>query len=336
MRRRSNTNEESQDYDSFLDIVANIVGILVILVVVVTARARQVPEMSISAGPSRAEEIKLALRESTSLEADVKSMDGALQHLEQELENRVTERNYMATLVAAAEDQIAREREQLDGQDQEEYDLRNQLAMETAQLERTRQTLDSAANSPTSVIQLESYPTPLGKTVFGKEVHFRLLEGRIAYVPVEELIEEVKGDGRARLWKLDGELTEVTETAGPIDGFRIRYTMERVEIPVEQRIKTGRTGHIVQLKSFELVPVGRQLGEPVERAYQPGSRFQRTLAELDKQRTTVTLWVYPDSFASFRMLKKFLFEQGYATAARPLVPGVLIGGSPRGTRSSAE
>ena len=335
MRRRSKDHDESPDHDSFLDIVANIVGILVILVVVVTARASQVPTVSIAA-PPQADEIQTARRTVRSLKDSVYRSDNALKHLDRELEARRTERNYMATLIAAAEDQVAQQREQLGGHDQEEFDLRNSLAMNKAQLDRIRETLSAALETPKNVVRLENYPTPLGKTVFGKEVHFRLLRGRIAYVPVEELVEEVKGEGRARVWKLDGDLTEVTETVGPINGFRMRYTMERAEIPVAQRIETGRTGFVIRLKKFELIPVDSRVGEPVEVAIQPGSRFQTTLAGVDKERTTVTLWVYPDSFVLFRQLKKSLFQQGFATAARPLTFGVLIGGSPRGTRSSAE
>jgi hypothetical protein len=45
---------------------------------------------------------------------------------------------------------------------------------------------------------------------------------------------------------------------------------------------------------------------------------------------------YPESFGDFRTLKKALFDLGYTTAARPLPPGILIGGSPNGSRSAAQ
>lgn len=336
MRRRKQDHEETADHDSFLDIVANIVGILVILVVVVTARARQVPVASIAAPPAANNELAAARREADSLKDAVYQSDQSLKLLDKELEARRTERDYMATLLAAAEAQAAGDREQLDGQQQVDNELRNELAKNSAQLDRVRDSLAAIESAPKNVVQLENYPTPIGKTVYGKEIHFRLIGGRIAYVPIDELVEEVKAEGRARVWKLDGNQSEVTETVGPIDGFRMRYTMERVEIPVEQRIQTGRTGHIVRLKKFELVPVGSQLGETVEEAMQPGSHFQTTLSGVDRERTTVTLWVYPNCFELFRYLKKSLFEQGFAAAARPLAFGVPIGGSPNGSRSSAQ
>ena len=52
--------------------------------------------------------------------------------------------------------------------------------------------------------------------------------------------------------------------------------------------------------------------------------------------TTITLWVYPDSFDLYRQLKEELHNLGFATAGRPLPEGVLIGGSSDGTRSSAQ
>jgi hypothetical protein len=60
------------------------------------------------------------------------------------------------------------------------------------------------------------------------------------------------------------------------------------------------------------------------------------LSQFEPNRTTVTVWVYPDSFNEFRQLKADLFQRGYATAGRPMPEGHPIGGSPDGSRSAAE
>ena len=52
--------------------------------------------------------------------------------------------------------------------------------------------------------------------------------------------------------------------------------------------------------------------------------------------TTITVWVYPDSFAAFRQLKEHLYAKGYATAARPLPHDKPITGGPGGSRSNAQ
>jgi hypothetical protein len=60
------------------------------------------------------------------------------------------------------------------------------------------------------------------------------------------------------------------------------------------------------------------------------------LAGYDPNQTTVTVWVYPDSFAQFRTLKEELYKRGYLTASRPMPDGQPISGSPQGTYSTAE
>ncbi len=57
------------------------------------------------------------------------------------------------------------------------------------------------------------------------------------------------------------------------------------------------------------------------------------LAGFDPNQATVTVWVYPDSFEQFRVLKEELYKLGYLTASRPMPEGQPISGSPQGTRS---
>jgi len=68
----------------------------------------------------------------------------------------------------------------------------------------------------------------------------------------------------------------------------------------------------------------------------PASEFRGRIANCRPQNTTVTIWVYPDSFDDFRALKAELFRLGYLTAARPMPMGEPIAGSPSGHRSAAE
>ena len=67
-----------------------------------------------------------------------------------------------------------------------------------------------------------------------------------------------------------------------------------------------------------------------------GSEFRSRISAFPTKTTTVTLWVYPDSFDEFRQVKADLFKLGYLVAGRPMPDGTPIGGSPDGSRSSAE
>ena len=53
MRNAPANEPDAMDHDSFLDIVANIVGILIILVMVVSVRARDAPPLPVDAGAPR-------------------------------------------------------------------------------------------------------------------------------------------------------------------------------------------------------------------------------------------------------------------------------------------
>ena len=78
------------------------------------------------------------------------------------------------------------------------------------------------------------------------------------------------------------------------------------------------------------------LGQPVAQALAPTSEFRSRLAALKPQGTTVTIWVYPDSFDDFRTIKAELFKLGYLTAGRPLPDGHPIGGVARRVAVEAE
>ena len=85
-----------------------------------------------------------------------------------------------------------------------------------------------------------------------------------------------------------------------------------------------------------LVDAEPNLGQPIAQALGPGSEFRGRIAACRPQSTTVTIWVYPDSFDDFRALKAELFKLGFLTAARPMPMGEPIAGSPSGSRSRAE
>ena len=91
----------------------------------------------------------------------------------------------------------------------------------------------------------------------------------------------------------------------------------------------------VELEKLYFVDAEPNLGQPARRALCAGlANSAAASASIKPQQTTVTIWVYPDSFDDFRTLKAELFKLGYLTAARPLPAGHPIGGSPDGSRSS--
>ena len=206
-------------------------------------------------------------------------------------------------------------------------DLKHQLE----DLQQARHTVEQMQSQP-KVIQHR--PTPMAKTVFGTEIHFRLFQGRIAYIPWDQLIERLKQDAQQKARNLSGE-GKLTELIGPIGGFRMRYQLG-VRRYLANTTDGPRMRQGLQLEQFELIPVDPTMGEGVASAIEEGSRFLQTLGSFSSQRATVTIWVYPESFIQFQQIKTLLHQRGFACAGRPLPAGALISGSPSGSLSAAQ
>jgi hypothetical protein len=124
-------------------------------------------------------------------------------------------------------------------------------------------------------------------------------------------------------------VSEFSEVLGPRQGFEARYVYARLDDAAE-----GDRVPIVF--TFELIPVSEELGETVNEALQPTSRFRAKLSDFPPRQCTVTLWIYGDSFADYARVKELLYSMGYQVAARPLPDDYPIGASNQGSHSSAQ
>jgi hypothetical protein len=371
MRRRPQTIEDT-GHDSFLDIVANLVGILVILIMVVGVRAREawqqstsvtpllstatvappdaelppplpVPAPTIPESPPPVSEEELAswraraasAREQVKqLEQDAFRLDAEVTELNSQASQEQQDRNELQYLVSVAELALKERRTALDAHVQERLKLSAGLAAARKTHEELTLQIQSLQQTASAPEIIAHHPTPLAKTVFGREEHFRLLAGRLAHIPMNELTEQLRQDAQNKLWKLK-EADQITETIGPLEGFWLKYTLRRFQRPI--RTETGMAvRRTIELDRFVLVPVAENLGVPLAAALRPDSELGQRLAALRPDDTTITVWTYPDSFEEFRQLKDHLFERGYLAAARPLPHGYPISGSPDGSKSLAE
>ncbi len=326
MRRDESHQLEAAGQDSFLDVTTNIVGILIILVMVVGMRAQSSP----SAKEREESKTKAAAlgQQVASMEYEVRRVQQQLETLEEESAARSKDREALATVMVGAEKELSDRRSQLDSAAQVEYDLKRRLDETKRDLERSQKEFaDLDAQKPPTQ-QINHYPTPLSRTVLGKEIHFQLKDGRLAYVPVDEFVEDVRANMKNAAMHA-GDLSDRVGVVGPRNGFEFRYTMEMIA----DRAR-GMLG--IRTREWQLVPVGVQQGEPLDQALSGRSEFRAVLARHSPSDTTVTLWTYPNSFAGYRQIKEELYRLGFATAGRPLPNGVLIGGSDRGTKSSAQ
>ena len=89
------------------------------------------------------------------------------------------------------------------------------------------------------------------------------------------------------------------------------------------------------LTHWQVHPQPGVIAETAAQALHAQSRFLEVLRTADLG-STLTFWVYPDSFALHRELQEFVHRQGFEVAARPLPEGVPIAGGPQGSRSVAQ
>ncbi|MDZ7620135.1 MAG: hypothetical protein U1E05_24300 [Patescibacteria group bacterium] len=336
MSRHRHDSADTPGQDSFLDILANITGILIILVMVMGVRAGRAPADAVAtASPADHEGLRNALAAEKSLRDDVLEMAAEATRLEQAA---LAKKNYRLALAATKiemEQELATQRTQLDSDRQAALDLQAKLSEAEGSLEESRRRLAAAENTQPETIVIESYPTPISRAVHGDEVHFQLRDGGVARVPMKELVNLLEREARGKMNQLL-DSSVVTDTAGPIDGFRVRYTLRRRDVGHDTGYGVAKVGSVVELALAEFIPTANCSAEPLEAALRPNSEFRRLLADARPGRTTVTLWTYPSEFGAFRRLRKELYHLGFTVAARPLPEGAAISGSPDGTRSAAQ
>ena len=268
------------------------------------------------------------------LRSSVHEVQQQVIELQQLAGQRQQERHQLKVLLTAARLDLDKRRNSLDESEQTQVAVAaeiRELDDEITRVEQQRRSLETDLQKP---IDLEHLPTPLARTVFGLEEHFRLKHGRIAYVPMQELTDMLKVDASQRVQMLSSA-TQITKTLGPVQGFHLRYTMQRRAVSTPTRVGTV-SGQIVELKRFVLVPMSEEMGEPLDVALQAGSQFDQMVETFRAGKTVVTVWTYPDSFPHYRQLKKWLFDRGFSSAARPLPDDQPISGSPNGSRSAAQ
>jgi hypothetical protein len=339
-RRRRPREREAPGEDSFLDIVANLVGILVILVTVIGVRAQDAwvesstQPTDVEASAVQAADVTRARRQVENLTSNVHEIDRQAGNLQQLAAQRGVERHRLQVLLTAARRAIDERRQRLDQDRRQQLELQSvtrQLSAQLAGVREQQQTLDQMRQEP---IVLEHLPTPLAETVFGAEEHYRLLGGRLAYVPLNALTDMLRAEAPRKVERLRSA-PQMTDTIGPIQGFHLRYSLRRRNYA--RFTKSGAVvRQVAELERFVLVPLSDNLGEDLNTALTPNSQFRQQLAAYRPGETVITVWTYPDSYQQFGRLKRWLFERGFATAARPLPDGQPISGSPNGSRSAAQ
>ena len=207
----------------------------------------------------------------------------------------------------------------------------NRIKVERAKLQKDVQTLGMAPRAKPKPLLTKS---PVAKPADSDEFFFELRQNRVSYINLERLLEKAGVDFRKRMTLGENDPVMIVK-AGPIGVFSIKVTMARLaSLAVNDMRINQKGGYIFQ--SWEVVPEFNERGETFETTRNPISEYSLALRPLDPVKTTITLWIYPDSFELYRKLRDDLHARGFTVAARPMPEGMPIRASISGTLSAGQ
>jgi hypothetical protein len=336
IRRRRKNREIEFSFDSFLDVVANVVGIILRLILVAWVGARSYKAVVPSAPATLTKEEIAELPDpndplAPELERQRRELAEAQSHLLEQLKEWQKLRKDSTltaeelTRLTARVQEVDAERQNVESKSRQDAQAVRNAGLSLEEIrergKRVVAEIEALRKAPPSKQTLR-YRTPVSHPLQSEELLFECRNGRISFIDYGKFMAEIENvlrDGD----KLRGtnQYSNVTEPVGP---FRMRYEVEVDAVNSKAAL------------SWEIEPVAFVRGETVEQALAPGSEFRRVIDSIEPASTAVTLCVYPDSFPLYRKLRDFMHERDIVVAGRPLPAGASIAASRHGTASRGQ
>ena len=319
--------------DSFLDIVANLVGVLIILIVIVGAQATSAWNQ-VEPDGAIGDEIVAVEQQIVRASNTVKRLQIDNHELESDIRTQsmlaaVASEKRHKTLVSleVVRQEVESQRKKLGEAQQQQFDrLRERSEMQQSLDAIVRESKVLSVNQPTVVSKtIEHHPTPISQTVFTDIIHVRLSKGRLAVVPVDLLTDQMRSEWKVKADKLKYRhgVSSTIETVRPIDNFRLQYELQA-------------SGNRIRLAGYHVIALSDQVGRPTAEMLQPGSSFTEILSKSVPEETTVSIWLYPTELKEHRLLKNWLHEQGFKVASWLQDQGQSISFGPQGSHITAQ
>jgi hypothetical protein len=352
IRHRRPQREIAFSFDSFLDLVANVVGIIIRLILIVWVGARSytatlntvesdsgIPSTAKSA-PEDPLESELA-RSRRELEEAQAQLTAQLRQLRQSQEETALFAGELQQ-VAQGEDSLSSQMAELERKAGDHRDAPRIAALSLEELrERSAKVLQALheLQAQPSAKKALRFRTPVSQPVHSDEIMFECGNGRVTFIDLSAMLDEMKNglDGKTQTLRRQWQVRAI---AGPVGPFQMTYLLERERGPFEGMLAgTGpdpNASFRYGLSSWQVEPIALTRGESLDQAMKPGSEFRQVVDHLDARETTVTFWVYPDSFEVFRQLRDYLYRRDMIVAGRPLPQGIPISSSRQGTVSRGQ
>ncbi|TWU26457.1 hypothetical protein Pla52o_03100 [Novipirellula galeiformis] len=329
-RSKRNRTTFELGHDAFLDIIANLVGVLIILVVVLGTQSSkvieeiktqserelvQVDDPDAPASDPQLEKLASFAMRAASAQSDSDRLEATVKRFDSEIELRERQRAAMLDLLTEAKAAWEAEKSKFDqnatllAERNREYDA---IIKQLAELQGERERIEG---QEAPVVAVQHLPTPMAKKAFGDEVYFRLKGNLLSVVPQIALFKAVRDDCVPDLRTSRTGL--IKSAVGPIRGYVCRFVMNKEQEMIRINGQAGIRATIEPVR-LSIEALEEPIGQPIEEMMLEGSDLHIELAGRDPATTTVVVYVYPDSFADFRKLKEYFYSRGFATDGKPM------------------
>lgn len=350
MGRRRQTDEIAFGSDSFLDIVANIVGILIILIVIAGIRVAQTPAVPApitGSAPTTAEDpppvpaepirFPKTIAAPPELMERLRSLGSELSHLEQiraglarEIAQKQQQTRTTQAELIASHSESQRVKQQILAGQRTVAALQTELETSQRQIAGLQLELAELKADRPPPVPLRFKLTPIGREPSGNGLFFLLANNRVAVIPYEQLQKKALPTFVAsRSLMLHGKT--IRRTFGPINGFTLEFESRLTSRAHRESWRSSAAADDTQpdvrctFRESAETPF-----ESFDAAMAPHSRF---LAECrrDASAQTLVFFVRPDSYAIYQSLKNFGYDNGFYVAAHLIKKGEPVSESSTGS-----
>lgn len=411
MARRKQSGDVNIGSDSFMDVIANIVGILIILIVIAGIRVGRAPARKKGAEPvakSTAAELTVptpsttpdqsaseapkppaetappeSMAETTpnassletpaaeqsvtspkseeseeplepeeprfvevteppaeleerlkGLRSEIESLETVAATSQAELKDLEARQARGELQIASGKTKLLEEKQKIESTVKSVTQLNQLITSQHASLQLIESQIEDQKKRGPKVKALKHKVTPISRAVSNEQIHVRISKNRISIVPVRSLLESAMRQAKKHASELAQSRTRY-DVVGPISGYTMEYKLAAEPASVAEQSRGGPGLYRISLASFKLEPESDLRDESIQEVVRNGSAFDIAVRTAEPG-ATFTLWVYPESFSSYRVLQARLHELGFIVAGRPLPPGIPISGSPDGSASAGQ
>jgi hypothetical protein len=351
IRRRRPAREIAFSFDSFLDVVANVVGIIIRLILVVWVGARSYPTIALlQTQQELAEMVASDVDPNDPLHKEIAACRAELAEAQQRLRHQLEQVDEVRQVRAKVEQKLVflgAERTELENE-------KLRLSQEASLQDRTGKAADlslAEARARTKKLQDEivaleklppvkktlRYRTPVSKPVEGDEILFECRQQRVTFIDIAALLAEMRRSMDDHTQELR-QRWQVSDRVGPVGAYRLLYVLERERGSMDALggLPDANASFRYGLSGWELEPISPFRGETLEAALAPNSEFRQIADRIDPHYATVTFWIDGASFGMYRQLRDYLYAREIDVAGRPLPDGAPIASSRRGTISRGQ